>query len=162
MLKKKCASCGVPLDKDWNFCPNCGASLRGVQGGTGGGLDINKMVQQMVGPLLNTMMGGMFQTQAQPKHTHRNPLEKRTEPIEEVIEPEEAVTDLRDSVAHVITLPEVKSKSDINIIKMENSIEVRAVVGKKLYLKIIKREKGEGILSEEFSKGNLVIVLKKI
>ncbi len=161
-LKKKCNVCGIHLEKDWNFCPNCGTPSRKTQNGIDGNLDVNKMVQQMVGPLLNTMIGGLLQTQTMSKHTQKNPLEKRTDSIEEVVEPEEAITNMHGSIAHIITLPGVKSKSDISIIKMENSIEVRAVCGKRLYLKIIKRERGEGVLSEEFSKENLVLVLKKI
>lgn len=162
MLKRKCLSCGFQMEKDWNFCPNCGAPSKKMQDTQINGIDIGKMMQQMVGPLINTIMGGSFQGQPQHKHGQNNPFEKRTESIEEVVEPEESVTEARGNTVHVISLPDVTSKSDIRIIKMENSVEVRAMSGKKLYLKIIKREKGEGVLSEEFSNGNLTIVLKKI
>lgn len=163
MLKKKCSNCGIQIEKEWNFCPGCGMPLKRANAGVNNTADLNKMVQQMVGPMLNTIMGSMFNPQPQPqqRRSQKNPFEKRTESVDEVIEPEESVTEMSDSTAHVIPLPGVKSKSDINVIKMENSIEVRARSGKRLYLKILKREKGEGVLSEEFSKGNLVIVIKK-
>lgn len=155
----------MQVEKGWNFCPSCGAPLNSDRSMMPGTVDITKMMQQMqqmVGPLIGNMMGGMFQNQPQQRQSHRNPLEKKTEGVEEVIEPDESITDMGNSTVHVIHLPGVKSKADINVIKMENSVEVRASAGRKLYLKIIKREKGESILSEEFSKGSLVIVLRKV
>jgi hypothetical protein len=45
---------------------------------------------------------------------------------------------------------------------MQNSIEVRALNGKKLYLKILRRDKKEGVISEQFENENLVLVLRKV
>ena len=45
---------------------------------------------------------------------------------------------------------------------MENSIEIRAKNGDKLYLKIVRRDKKQSIISEEFANENLVLVLRKL
>ncbi|MCL4400738.1 MAG: zinc ribbon domain-containing protein [Candidatus Parvarchaeota archaeon] len=167
MFKKKCSSCSFALEKRWNFCPNCGFPLnRQGMGPSNINVDLSKMMQQMVGPLLNGLMnGGMFQTQPVQRPVQTNLQEKFAKEmgsINEVAEPEDLVSNNGDTIVHAIGLPGVKSKSDINVTKLENSIEVRALAGKRLYLKIIKREKGEGILSEQFTKENLILVLKKI
>ncbi len=166
MFKKKCGGCSYVLDKRWNFCPNCGQPMNGQNVSLGNlNIDLNKVMQQMMGPLMNSVIGGgFFQNQQQPKQKTnvQEKLNKTMSNVNEVIEPEDLVSDHGDTTVHAISLPGVKNKSDINVMKMENSIEVRAVSGKRLYLKIIKRDKGEGIISEQFTNGNLVLVLKKV
>ena len=44
-----------------------------------------------------------------------------------------------------------RNRNDIDIKKMENSIEVRAKNGDKLYLKIVRRDKRQSVISEEFA-----------
>lgn len=166
MFKKRCV-CNAGLEKGWNFCPNCGIPL-GMQNAAVNNIniDISKMMQQVMGPLLNGMMNsGMFQNQPVQKQKTTNIQEKFTKEkgnINEVVEPEDQISENGDTIIHAINLPGVKGKSDVNVTKLENSIEVRAIAGKRLYLKIIKREKGEGILSEQFTKDTLELVLKKI
>jgi HSP20 family molecular chaperone IbpA len=168
MFKKKCNVCGSTLEKQWSFCPNCGASCAvrnmGVPGINNINLDLTKVMQQVVGPLLNSAFGGnIFKQKSQPqKQSMQEKFNKNIGNVEEVIEPQDLVSEHGDTIVHAINLPGVKSKSDINITKMENSIEVRALCGKKLYLKIIQREKGEGVVSEDFTQENLILVLKKI
>ena len=168
MFKKKCNVCDGILEKQWNFCPNCGAPRvvqnSGMPGTNNLNIDLTKMMQQMVGPLLNSAFGGnMFKPKSQPqKQNTQEKFNKNIGNVEEVIEPQDLVSDHGDTAVHAINLPGVKSKSDISITKMENSIEVRALCGKKLYLKIIQREKGEGVVSEDFTQENLILVLKKI
>ncbi len=166
MFKKKCNGCGYTLEKQWNFCPNCGMPSNGQNVSLGNmNIDLNKMMQQVMGPLLNNVIGGgLFQNPQQPKQktNMQDKFNKNIGNVNEVVEPEDLVSDHGDTTVHAISLPGVKNKSDISVMKMENSIEVRAVCGKRLYLKIIKREKGEGILSEQFTKDSLILVLKKI
>jgi len=124
---------------------------------------INKVFQPMLTSLMNNVMGGFFNTQQQKEKTSlQEKFVRSATDINEVIEPEDLVSDNGNSTVHSINLPGVRNKTDISVTKMENSIEIRAISGKRLYLKIIKREKGEGILSEQFTRENLVLVLKKI
>ncbi len=166
MFKKKCSGCGYVLDRQWNFCPNCGLPPNGKNVSPGNlNIDLNKMMQQMIGPIMNSVIGGgLFQNQPLPKQkgNMQDKLNKNVGNVNEVVEPEDLVSDHSDTTVHAVSLPGVKSKSDISVMKMENSIEVRAISGKRLYLKIIKRDKGEGIISEQFTKDSLILVLKKV
>ena len=166
MFKKKCSGCGYVLDRQWNFCPNCGLPPNGQNMSPGNlNIDLNKMMQQMIGPIMNSVIGGgLFQNQPQPKQkgNMQDKLNKNVGNVNEVVEPEDLVSDNSDTTVHAVSLPGVKSKSDISVMKMENSIEIRAISGKRLYLKIIKRDKGEGIISEQFTKDSLILVLKKV
>lgn len=166
MFKKKCTACGYTVDKQWNFCPNCAAPLNGQTVSLGNiNIDPNKMMQQMMG-LLGSVLGGAGfsnpQTQQQKQSNIREKFAKGATNVNEIVEPEDLVSESGDTTVHTINLPGVKNKADVNVTKMENSIEVRAVTGKRLYLKIIPRQKGEGILSEQFAKDNLILVLKKV
>lgn len=165
MFKKRCKSCSEGVDKSWNFCPNCGNPVKaGVAGANPLGVDLNKMFQQMVTPLLNNLMGGVaMNANAQNKRStgQNDRFSRAMTNIKEVVEPEDIIEDMGDMVTHSISLPGVDNKTDVNVTKMENSIEVRAITGKKMYLKIIKRDRRDGIVSEDFFNENLVLVLRK-
>lgn len=177
MFSKKCVRCGGLIKRSWRFCPNCGLQVAAqnmginqinvdLSGNTPQDMakiqrDMNKMVQQMISPILGNMMGSFF-GKHQPQRKQSEKPVKNTADIEEVIEPRDAVSNQGGAVVHSISLPGVKSKQDISVDKLENSIEVRARFGKKLYLAIIKRDKKEGIISEQFENETLALVLKRI
>lgn len=52
-------------------------------------------------------------------------------------EPKTSVKRFSDKLVYEIEIPEVKSMSDISIVKLENSIEIKAIGEKKAYSKII-------------------------
>ncbi|MCL4399535.1 zinc ribbon domain-containing protein [Candidatus Parvarchaeota archaeon] len=164
MLNKNCRFCGEKINKKWRFCPQCGRPVNAQAADVQDiAIDMTKVFQQVVPQIFNGIMGSVFQKQ---NHDHKNQglnsrFGKDTSSVEEVVEPEDIISEHGDTVVHSINLPGIKSKSDIAITKMENSLEVRAIMGKRLYLKIIKRDKQQGLLSEEFVNGNLVLVLKR-
>jgi HSP20 family molecular chaperone IbpA len=72
-------------------------------------------------------------------------------------EPETNIRRLSDRVIYEIYMPGVKSKKDISITKLENSIEIKAVTKEKAYHKIIKV--GLPVINYKFSKETLVLEL---
>jgi len=71
---------------------------------------------------------------------------------------EEPITNIRrfsDKILYEIDLPGVKSLKDISIIKLENSIEIKAISKDKAYSKIISIN--FPIIDYEFLKGKLVL-----
>jgi len=73
---------------------------------------------------------------------------------------EEALTNIRrlsDRVVYEINLPEVKSLKDISIIKLENSIEIKAISKNKAYFKLIPLNLP--IINYNFSEGKLILEL---
>jgi HSP20 family molecular chaperone IbpA len=164
MQRKRCLFCGMPVEKEWSFCPQCGRPLR-TQGINISGLniDVTKMVNELIPQVLNGVFNGSIFTdkQHESQHSHEN-SSKQSFSAKEVIEPEDLVSKHGDTVIHAISLPGVRTKNDIDIRKMENSIEIRAKNGDKLYLKIVRRDKKQSIISEEFANENLVLVLRKL
>ena len=164
MQKKKCLFCGMPVEKEWSFCPQCGRPLR-TQGINISGLniDVTKMVNELIPQVLNGVFNGSIFTnkQQESQHSHESGS-KQSFSAKEIIEPEDLVSKHGDTIIHAISLPGVRTKNDIDIRKMENSIEVRAKNGDKLYLKIVRRDKKQTIISEEFANENLVLVLRKL
>lgn len=73
---------------------------------------------------------------------------------------EEALTNIRrlsDRVVYEINLPEVKSLKDISIIKLENSIEIKAISKNKVYFKLIPLNLP--IINYNLSEGKLILEL---
>lgn len=70
-------------------------------------------------------------------------------------EPETNIRRLSDSVIYEIDLPGVKSKKDISIIKLENSIEIKAIAKEKAYFKLIPISLP--IISHNLSKEKLIL-----
>ncbi|MCL4372997.1 zinc ribbon domain-containing protein [Candidatus Parvarchaeota archaeon] len=164
MQKKKCLFCGVPVEKEWSFCPQCGRPLR-TQGINISGLniDVTKMVNELIPQVLNGVFNGsIFTNKQQESQQSHESSSKQSFSAKEIIEPEDLVSKHGDTVIHAISLPGVRTKNDIDIRKMENSIEVRAKNGDKLYLKIVRRDKKQSVISEEFANENLVLVLRKL
>ncbi|EEZ92856.1 MAG: hypothetical protein BJBARM4_0477 [Candidatus Parvarchaeum acidiphilum ARMAN-4] len=164
MQKKKCLFCGISIEKDWSFCPHCGRPLK-TQGIniSGVNIDVTKMVQEIIPQVLNGVFNGSIFTEKQQEAQERKESSsKQSFSAKEIIEPEDLVSKHGDTVIHAIALPGVRYKDDIDIKKMENSIEIRAKNGDKLYLKIVRRDKRQSIVSEEFTNENLVLVLRKL
>ena len=154
----------MPVEKEWSFCPQCGRPLR-TQGINISGLniDVTKMVNELIPQVLNGVFNGsIFTDKRQEGQQSHESSSRQSFSAKEVIEPEDLISKHGDTVIHAISLPGVRTKNDIDIRKMENSIEVRAKNGDKLYLKIVRRDKKQSIISEEFANENLVLVLRKL
>ncbi len=162
MQKKKCQFCGFAIEKNWSFCPQCGRPLK-AQGLniSGINIDVTKMVQDILPQVLNGAITGSIFPNYQEKQKKES-YGKQEFLAKEIIEPEDLISKHGDMTIHAINLPGVKRKDDIKINPMQNSIEIRAKNGDKLYLKILRRDKKQSLISEEFANENLVIVLKKV
>jgi len=73
-------------------------------------------------------------------------------------EPKTSVKRLSNTVIYEINLPGVKSLEDLSIVKLENSIEIKAVAKDKAYFKLIPVNLL--ILDYELEKGKLILELE--
>ena len=71
--------------------------------------------------------------------------------------PKTSVRRLSDRIVYDIEMPEVKSVKNISVIRLENSIEIKAIGKNKAYYKIIKI--GLPIIDYYLSKGKLILEL---
>lgn len=85
-----------------------------------------------------------------------NELEKFSSLEQE--EPQTRIRRLADSIIYEIEIPGVSSEKDISIRQISNSLEIKAVAGKKAYFKSINV--GLPIVGYEFTKGLLVLELE--
>lgn len=93
---------------------------------------------------------------AQPAKQLANKPVRETESTEE---PKGEAKWLGNSLTVSIKLPGVKSEHDVEINDLENSIEVRAYVGKKAYFKILKKPDGFRMREKSFSNEELRLTI---
>ena len=72
-------------------------------------------------------------------------------------EPESSVKRLQNKIIYEINLPNIKDEKDISIMKLENSIEIKAVSNKNSFFKIIKLS--NPILNYSLEKGKLILMM---
>lgn len=75
-------------------------------------------------------------------------------------EPEVSVRHVGTQTIVEVDLPDVKSEENIEVKKLEQSIEIRAYAGDKAYFKIIPIPAEKEIIRKEFKRGKLKIVLE--
>ena len=73
-------------------------------------------------------------------------------------EPSTNIRRLSDKVIYEINMPGVKSIKDLSIVKLEKSIEIKAIAGKKAYVKLIPINLP--VSNYNFSNGKLVLELE--
>ena len=73
-------------------------------------------------------------------------------------EPKTNVKRLSNTVIYEINLPGVKSSEDLSIVKLENSIEIKAVAKDKAYFKLLPINLT--IIDYELEKGKLILELE--
>jgi len=208
----KCSKCGKNIEKEFEFCPYCGARLDtnnswGMLGKNdeifnqnpfensffGGGI-LNKMIGNAM-KMLEKEMKKMPKNQEGFQRMPRTNLQlyingkkvnigsqqpvKNKKSIKEQIKeipstyfskenskkfsnleketPKTNVRRLSDRIIYDIEMPEVKSRKDISIVRLENSIEIKAIGKNKAYYKVI--QVGLPIIDYYLEKGKLILEL---
>jgi len=168
--KKRCPNCGREIKSGWNFCPYCGYPLRKEFDPF---RDIEKQMEGTFGikiPRIELTPKGIKITVTSTPNTYKKPVKYKVikpveadtspkisfEGIKETIEPKTEVKHLGYKDVIEIHLPGVKSMRDIQITQLEQSIEIKARVGDKLYFKLLPIPPGNAI-KKSFSKGKLRI-----
>ncbi len=86
-------------------------------------------------------------------------IEREREMPEITEEPEAEIRRIGDKFLIEVKLPDIKDERDIDIKKLEQSVEIRAFGKDKAYFKLIPIQKGLRILKKEFKDGILKIEL---
>lgn len=79
----------------------------------------------------------------------------KTPPPKTTEEPKTSIKNIHNKLAVDLELPGVKKPSDIEIKDLESSIEVKAVVGKKAFFKILTKPENKRITGKSFDRGVL-------
>lgn len=184
--KKRCPNCGRVIDKKWSFCAFCGVCLRGESLFEEMNKELERMRKFFVRSLLSfpPIKGGGIKitihsgTGIKPKIEIRTsgeyrklePEIKRRLGIREVKEekvviprvteePETKVYKLGRREVIEVKLPGVKEE-DVDIRKLEQSLEIKAMKGKKAYFTVLPVRPNSRIVKKEMKKGLLRIELE--
>lgn len=209
--KRKCPSCGFPVEEEWNYCPNCGFFLGKRM------IDvfspffesieeefrrIDRMVKEFFefpsfeeiekiekkykpvkfGGISIVIKGGTGKKPVVKIRTYGNykkfepelrkklgveEYEKEKIKEEKVVkvpkiteEPKTKVEKKDGKIVIEIDLPDVKDEKDIEIKKLEQSIEIKAFAGDKAYFKLLPIPPNMHIAKKDFKNGKLMIILE--
>ncbi len=173
--------------KEWKYCPFCGESILKKPMYQMGMQDVaDKMLyglqKRLMRKLLATLAGGFAHEQNSPargfsvkvisgrgpaaqgvkqatrtrKETSIDMTKKRPAP-KETLEPETSITELPGKLRADVCVPGVEHLDDIDVLEFENSCEVRAYSGDKLYFKIIQIPKDLNLSGKSLSGKTLVL-----
>lgn len=166
----KCRACGAELKEDWNYCPYCGASKYST------GLEeifemFEKSFKSMFGENISDFpFGRGFLVEISRKedeeprisikelgklgYLKREETSKKNQESKnmKVVEPEVKVLEKGKLVK--IFLPDVESEKNINIKKLQNSIEIKAFGKGKTYFTIIPNP---NLTYKKFENGMLLL-----
>lgn len=143
--KKKCRNCGERIEEKWNFCPRCGRVTR--QKDIFGNFDkeFENFGKAFGIPKIDLRPGTdgvsiiISSGEMRPTVMRKREVRKEEKPVRIAKFTEEPETKIeRKGGRQIINikLPGVK-KEDIEIKRLENSIEIRAFTGDKAYFKLI-------------------------
>jgi len=109
---------------EWNYCPNCGHKV-----------DKSKFLEDLK-RVRDELMHEMD------KYT--------TLKVKKILEPESHVYVRGDNKIYEIIMPGVKSRDDVDIRRIGESLEVRAIIGNKMYFKIINMPRDHYVVADDF------------
>ena len=182
---RKCKSCNNIVNKDWEFCPNCGATLKQMknkdvfQEVDKEFKQIDKMLEMkvpkfMLRPPLKAKGVSIIitadnvsppkinvQAYGEQKQVHHHHHEEKPVRIPKTTEePETKIQKVQNKQIITLNLPDVKNLEDIEIKQLHQSIEIKAFAGDKAYFKLIPIP-SDAMVNNEFKDGVLKIEIVK-
>jgi len=174
-----CPNCGRRLDPIKRFRFPSFGSRKSEHFETDDFGDIERQMEREIGKMVKIFggegmpnikikfgtMGGEHPMQKEINPVAREPQARKipakqiVRKVEKTEEPEAKIKKIGSSMEIVIELPGVKSLKDIILKRYEESLEIRAYAGKKMYFKLIPVPKQAKLNEKSFNKSSLVLVL---
>lgn len=182
----KCKSCKKDIGAEqWKYCPHCGEELAKKSVYSYGMQDVaDKMLSGIQRILMRKLFTTLAQTirqsegansgsfrvkitsskrpmahatkQATAQAPDMTTASKRPTP-KETIEPKADITKLPGKLKINIPLPGIECMDDIDILKFENSCEIRAYTEDKLYFKIIQTPQNLNLYEKNLNNETLIL-----
>ena len=176
-MKTECQNCKMQIEKDWNFCPQCGMILNIYEDGKvsgfndlttlnvmdtlkTGGISIYVDSQSSEKPEIKVSAFGDFkkyESELKRRVGVYNETHKKTPAVIE--EPESILRRKRNKVTIKVRMPGITEK-DIKVNKYENSIEVRGYAIDKLYYISFEVPNNSEIVSKNLTEDIFTLILR--
>jgi HSP20 family molecular chaperone IbpA len=141
--KKKCKNCGERIEDKWNFCPRCGNGIKNRNIFDDFDKEFQGLGKAFGIPKIDLKPGSdgvsIIISSGEIRPSIRREVRKEERPVKiakSTEEPETKIERKGNRQTINIKLPGVK-KEDIEIKRLENSIEIKAFTGDKAYFKLI-------------------------
>ncbi len=159
--RKKCGFCRKPIKEEFNYCPYCGNPLKNIDEFFD---ELDRIIEKEFEKLEKMFGFAIPKIKIYPKRKNKFEIRPGEKPLERTPEGkvEEPKTEIIDKDGYRIIrikLPGVKSENNIEIKRLEESIEIRARSKDKTYFKIIP-VKPRNISQMSFDNEELTIAVK--
>lgn len=139
IFNKKCKFCKKPVKEEFHFCPYCGEYLRSEEDFFN---ELDRIIEQEFERLEKLFGFAIPRIKIYPKRAHEQEFKPQGDVREEVAvkkveEPKTEEVEKNGKKIIKIKLPGVKEERNVEIRRLEESIEIRAKCGDKVYFKII-------------------------
>lgn len=172
----KCKKCNTEIEKNWNFCPICGSAIKKAVtipfkiNLSGDFDDFDEIFEQTFKEVNRIFKAFGFPGQLEIKTSKKVPIKLKPQNQEQqqekeriirfIEEPKTKIERTPSSINVELQLPGVGTMSNISIKKLEESIEIRAYAGDKMYFKLIPVRPGADISERKFANDVLTIKIK--
>lgn len=174
----RCENCGAEIDNMWGICPHCGSFTGGLKDSFmnlakifGGKAMVRQegdsfiVILEIQGRRQAFKITPMDLEDVQYIPTEQEPEKKPSKPrkkraFDTTKEPESETNFVGDTLYIKVNLSDI-DEEDIEVEKMENSVEIRAYKGRTRYFKLIPIPEDYILVSKEFLPGEVFVTLKK-
>ncbi len=165
---RKCPGCGEKVGRDWRYCAYCGYTLPGESEFanefkrllSGFGIKIKRKPEKQCFTIkISTGKGPIIKFKSG-KGASRGTASKFLKMPENPIEPKAEISKFLNEMKIKVELPGVKKMENISLLRVGESIEVRAVAKNKGYFKVLHVPKEYVLESKKFKKGVLELILR--
>ncbi len=153
--------------KEWSFCPYCGARINKQ--------NFLNNIDKLVKGVLNNFFNGNLKMKSlnnkvrikiiSPTRIKKETRIKQEKPKpirmpEKLIEPKTNINYKNKEIEIIVELPGIKSLNEVSVIRMGESIEIRAVIKDKGYFKVISVPLNYEVINKSINNELLLVRLK--
>ncbi|MGD2250128.1 MAG: hypothetical protein PVF58_17125 [Candidatus Methanofastidiosia archaeon] len=172
----RCENCGAEIDNMWGICPHCGAFTGGLKDSFSNIAKIfgGKALVRQEGDSFIVVLEIQGKRQAFkitpmdlddvpyiPTESVKKPAKPKKKRVFDTTKEPETETNYVGNTLYIKVDLSGIDEEDIEIEKLENSVEVRAYKGKIRYFKLIPIPEDYKLISKEFLPGEVFVTLKK-
>ncbi len=178
----RCEKCGAKLEKEWRYCPFCGTKISRVRKLVEFGMEdvLDKLLENLetsfreifapnlkeskkqhvvkikITPSTMKLVGDSFGDMYRSDDGRIEHAPQQTKP-KKVVEPKTEISKTDSEIVVELIMPGIKSESELELIRLEESAEVRAHLPDKMYFKILDIPRSFALKEKSVSNDKVVL-----